>query len=135
MYRWYKKAARCYVYLSDVSVLTQDGGSTNTEWESAFYNSRRFTRGWTLQELLAPSIVVFYSQDSMRLGDKKTLQQQITTITGIAIEALRGQPLSTFSVEERYLWAEKRQTTEEEDKAYCLLGIFEISLPVIYREG
>ena len=60
-----------------------------------------FTRGWTLQELLAPSIVVFYSQDGVRLGDKKTLQQQITTITGIAVEALRGQPLSTFSIEER----------------------------------
>jgi len=135
MYRWYKNAARCYVYLSDVSVRTEDGISNHTEWESAFHNSRWFTRGWTLQELLAPSIVVFYSQDGVRLGDKKTLQQQITTITGIVVEALRGQPLSTFSIEERLLWAEKRQTTEEEDKAYCLLGIFEISLPVIYGEG
>jgi hypothetical protein len=135
MYRWYKNAARCYVYLSDVSVRTQDGESNHVEWESAFYTSRWFTRGWTLQELLAPSIVVFYSQDGVRLGDKKTLQRQITTITGIAVEALRGQQLSTFSVEERLLWAEKRQTTEEEDKAYCLLGIFEISLPVINGEG
>jgi hypothetical protein len=135
MYRWYKNAARCYVYLSDVSLRTQDGVSSHIEWESAFCSSRWFKRGWTLQELLAPCIVVFYSKDGVRLGNKKTLQQQITTITRIPAEALCGQSLSTFSVEERLLWAEKRQTTAEEDKAYCLLGIFEVSLPVIYGEG
>lgn len=135
MYKWYKNAVRCYVYLSDVSVRSQDGRSAHIEWESAFHNSRWFTRGWTLQELVAPSIVVFYSQEGVRLGNKKTLQQQITTIAGISAEALCGQPLSTFSVEERLQWADKRQTTEEEDKAYCLLGIFEVSLPVIYGEG
>jgi hypothetical protein len=134
MYRWYQKAARCYVYLSDVSVHTQDGQS-HVEWESAFRNSRWFTRGWTLQELLAPKIVVFYSQDHVRLGDKKSLEQQITVITGITAEALQGRRLSDFSVEERFLWVEKRQTTIEEDKAYCLLGIFDVFLPLIYGEG
>src|SRR6266487_53407 len=120
MFRWYQNAARCYVYLSDVSVHTQDSQS-HVEWESAFRNSRWFTRGWTLQELLAPKIVVFYSQDHVRLGGKKSLEQQITVITGITGEALQGRRLSDFSVEERFLWVEKRQTTEEEDKAYCLL--------------
>ena len=75
MLRWYQNATRCYVYLSDVSIHTQDGQSDHVEWESAFRNSRWFERGWTLQELLAPKIVVFYSQDHVRLGDKKSLEQ------------------------------------------------------------
>jgi hypothetical protein len=135
MFRWYQNAARCYAYLSDVSVYTHDGENHHVEWKSAFRNSRWFTRGWTLQELLAPKIVIFYSQDHVRLGDKTSLEQQITNTTGIAVEALQGQMLSDFDVEERFLWAEKRQTTEEEDKAYCLLGIFDVSLPLIYGEG
>ena len=135
MFRWYQNAARCYVYLSDVSVHTQDGQSRHIEWESAFRNSRWFTRGWTLQELLAPKIVEFYSRDHVRLGDKKLLEQQIYEITGIALEALRGCSLSRFSIKERLLWGEKRQTTEEEDKAYCLLGIFNVYMPLIYGEG
>lgn len=135
MFRWYQNAARCYVYLSDVSVHTQDDQSLYIEWESAFHNSRWFTRGWTLQELLAPKIVEFYSRDHVRLGDKQLLEQQIYEITGIAIEALQGRDLGDFSVGERLQWGEKRQTTEEEDKAYCLLGIFGVFMSLIYGEG
>jgi len=135
MFSWYQDAARCYVYLSDVSVHTQDGPSRHIEWESAFRNSRWFTRGWTLQELLAPKIVEFYSRDQVRLGDKKSLERQIYEITGIAVEALQGRHLDDFSVEERLRWGEKRQTTEEEDKAYCLLGIFGVFMYLIYGEG
>jgi hypothetical protein len=135
MFRWYQNASRCYVYLSDVSVHTQDGQSRHLEWESAFRNSRWFTRGWTLQELLAPKIVEFYSRDRTRLGDKRSLEQQIHEVTGIAVEALQGRHLRDFSVEERLRWREKRQTTEEEDGAYCLLGIFEIFISLKYGEG
>jgi hypothetical protein len=135
MFKWYRNGTRCYVYLSDVSIRTLDGKGEHIEWRSAFRNSRWLTRGWTLQELLAPEIVVFYSRDHILLGDKKSLEQQITEITAIPIEALRGQPPSKFSIEERFQWAEQRQTTEEEDKAYCLLGILDVSLPVIYGEG
>jgi hypothetical protein len=135
MFRWYQNAARCYVYLSDVSVRTQDGKLLHVEWESAFRNSRWFTRGWTLQELLAPEIVVFYTPDHVRLGDKISLERQIHEITGIAIKALRGRCLQDFSVKERLQWAEKRQTTIEEDMAYCLLGIFGIFLSLILGEG
>ena len=134
MFRWYQNAARCYVYLSDISVHTQDGQLRQVERESAFRNSRWFTRGWTLQELLAPKIVEFYSRDHVRLGDKESLKQKIYEITGIAIEALQGRHLGDFSVEERLRWGEKRQTTEEEDKAYCLLGIFDVNMPLIYGE-
>lgn len=135
MFRWYQNASRCYVYLSDVSVHTQDDQSRHIEWESAFRNSRWFTRGWTLQELLAPKIVEFYSRDRIRLGDKRSLEQQIHEVTGIAVEALQGRHLRDFSVEERLRWGEKRQTTEEEDEAYCLLGIFEIFISLKYGEG
>ena len=135
MFRWYQNAARCYVYLSDISVHTQDGRSRHVEWESAFRNSRWFTRGWTLQELLAPKIVEFYSRDHVRLGDKRSLEQQIHEITGITVEALQGRHLHDFSVEERLRWGEKRQTTEDEDEAYCLVGIFEIFMSPRYGEG
>src|ERR1700760_983622 len=91
MFRWYQNAARCYVYLSDVSIRTQDDQAPHVEWDSAFRNSRWFTRGWTLQELLAPRIVEFYSRDHVRLGDKTSLEQQIHEITSINLEALRGR--------------------------------------------
>ncbi|KAF1811768.1 HET-domain-containing protein [Eremomyces bilateralis CBS 781.70] len=135
MFRWYQNATRCYVYLSDVSVRTQDGQATHIEWESSMRNSRWFERGWTLQELLAPKIVEFYSRDHVRLGDRKSLERHICEKTGIALEALQGRPLHGFSVEEKFRWIEKRKTTEEEDMAYCLLGIFDVFLPLIYSEG
>jgi Heterokaryon incompatibility protein (HET) len=134
MYRWYSEAAKCYVYLSDVSTDYQHGSSPH-QWDQAFSQSRWFQRGWTLQELLAPSSVEFFSRDRQRLGDKGTLQSRISQITGIASQALRGTPMSQFSVEERMSWAADRQTSKEEDKAYSLLGIFEVHMPLIYGEG
>ncbi|KAM3089323.1 hypothetical protein ACMFMG_000927 [Clarireedia jacksonii] len=137
MYRWYRDATRCYVYLLDVSALKRKAGDTSTKhtWESAFRDSEWFTRGWTLQELLAPRAVEFFSQQGKRLGDKETLGRQIQEVTGIPISALEGAPLSQFSIEERLSWAENRQTTRPEDKAYSLLGIFGIHLLPIYGEG
>lgn len=131
MFRWYRDAARCYHYLSDVS----SGGYSELHWESAFRKSRSFTRGWLLQELLAPQSVVFFSREGYRLGDKSSLEEQIHEITGLPVEALRGAPLHQFSIEERLSWAERRQTTLPEDQAYCLFGICDINLPVIYGEG
>ena len=135
MFRWYQNAVKCYVWLSDVLAHVQDGQSDTTGWESAFSNSRWFTRGWTLQELLASKSVIFYSYDYVRLGDKMSLEPKICEITEIAAEALQGHPLSNFSVDERLRWRETRQTTEEEDRAYCLLGIFDVSMPLVYGEG
>lgn len=104
MFLWYRNATKCYVYLSDVLARTQDGEVSHAEWASAFRNSRWFTRGWTLQELLAPKVVEFYSRDHVLLGNKSSpeLESQIHETTGIAIEALQGHPLSGFSVEERF---------------------------------
>jgi hypothetical protein len=88
MFRWYEKAARCYAHLSDVSMHLQDCQLSHAEWESALRNSRWFTRGWTLQELLAPRVIVFYTCDLARLGNKTSLMQVIYKITGIAASAL-----------------------------------------------
>jgi hypothetical protein len=137
MFRWYQRAAKCYVYLSDVPTRKQKASDTSVEftWESSFRDSRWFTRGWTLQELLAPRSVEFFSRHGKRLGDKETLKRHIHEITGISISALKGAPLSQFEVEERLSWAENRQTARVEDKAYSLLGMFGIHLPLIYGEG
>jgi hypothetical protein len=137
MFRWYQKASKCYVCLSDVSTPKREVRDTSTActWESSFRDSDWFTRGWTLQELLAPNSVEFFSRDNKRLGDKSTLKQQIHEITGIPISALEQTPLSQFGVDERLSWAKNRQTTREEDKAYSLMGIFDIHMTLIYGEG
>ncbi|OAG13220.1 HET-domain-containing protein [Alternaria alternata] len=130
MFRWYQNAKRCYVFLSDVANDTSEIDS-----KSALKQSRWFKRGWTLQELLAPRSVEFFSEEGERLGDKESLQHLIHEVTGIPIEALSGSDLSEFDVAKRFSWAANRQTTEEEDGAYCLFGIFGVHLPLIYGEG
>lgn len=134
MFRWYQDAARCYVYLSDVSFdgPVKDISST---WKLAFESSRWFTRGWTLQELLAPKSVQFFSREERSLGNKRSLERSISETTRIPVTALQGSPLSSFSVEERISWAAKRQTKREEDAAYALLGIFDVHMSLIYGEG
>ena len=137
MFRWYRNASRCYVYLSDLSVSTFDG---NDEYnpdlrESDFRKCTWFTRGWTLQELLAPSSVEFFSCESNRVGNKSSLEHQIHEITGIPKSALQGARLSQFSDKERFSWIQHRQTKLEEDKAYSLLGIFDVHIPLRYGEG
>lgn len=136
MFSWYHNAARCYAYLSDVSVGQTSGAPCQgaNEWEAAFCSSRWFTRGWTLQELLAPPNVEFFSSEGTSLGDKTSLGSMIHQATGIPIDALQGDVLSNFSVEERLSWATKRQTKRPEDRAYCLLGLFNVFMPLLYGE-
>jgi hypothetical protein len=132
MFRWYQDSERCYVYLSDVST---DADSDLMRWKPDFRKSRWFTRGWTLQELIAPKSVEFYSQEGYLLGNKLFLKQSLCEVTGIAFEALDGTALDHFSVEDRLSWAAKRTTKREEDAAYSLLGLFDIHMPMIYGEG
>ncbi|KAK4208673.1 hypothetical protein QBC37DRAFT_391849 [Rhypophila decipiens] len=134
MFRWYRNAAKCYAYLEDVSTSTHNFDDRSI-WEPTFRASRWFTRGWTLQELIAPTSVEFFSREQVRLGDRKTLEQAIHDVTGIPVGALRGAPLSDFSVDERMAWIKKRTTTRDEDMAYSLFGIFDVQLPLIYSEG
>lgn len=133
MFRWYRDSSRCYVYLTDVSMATDDN---LTQGKSALEKSKWFIRGWTLQELIAPTTVELYSHEGTLLGDKFSLLQTLHEVTGVARDALKGGPLALFSVEERLSWAAKRTTKREEDAAYSLLGLFDVHMPLIMvKEG
>jgi hypothetical protein len=137
MFRWYQNAVNCYVYLSDVSTKKRKASDLSTEytWEPAFRSSKWFTRGWTLQVLIAPTSVEFFSKEHELLGDKRRLERQIHEITGIPLSALQGTPMSHFNIEDRLIWVGTRQTTHKEDRAYSMLGICNIYMPLIYGEG
>ncbi|KAG8158230.1 hypothetical protein KVR01_011991 [Diaporthe batatas] len=157
MFKWYMEAAVCYVYLTDVS---DDGSIMGCRW---------FDRGWTLQELIAPTSVKFYNQEWHYINDKVSLSLQLATITGIDEALLRcgqntgmeppliGQQdtkprkqsygtqractvsrlhqLRDYCVAQKMSWASRRQTTRDEDMAYCLMGLFEVNMPLLYGEG
>ncbi|KAF1830511.1 HET-domain-containing protein, partial [Decorospora gaudefroyi] len=137
MFRWYQNATKCYVYLSDVSTKVKKVNSISTEftWEPAFRSSRWFTRGWTLQELLAPNIVEFFSQEWERLGDKTSLSPLINKTTGIPQQVLEGGTLSQFDVNERLRWKGDRKTKLREDMAYSMSGICDVDIAPVYGEG
>ena len=131
MFRWYRTAKVCYAYLADVPDVTDVHAP-----ESAFARSRWFSRGWTLQELLAPVELHFFSSNGHPLGTKRSLSNQISVITGIAEGFLTGAiALTKASIAKRMSWASRRKTTRTENLAYCLLGIFGINMPVLYGEG
>jgi hypothetical protein len=131
MFRWYRQASICYAYLSDVP---SDGSPRKPG--SKFQSSRWFERGWTLQELLAPANLRFYNSEWHRLGTKGDMCAIIEKITGIRRQFLLGiAELRNASVAQRLSWAAQRDTTRKEDLAYCLLGIFDVTMPMIYGEG
>ena len=131
MYRWYQKAKICYSYLADVSI--GDQGLRNPDVERMFQESRWFTRGWTLQELLAPEDMVFYDQNWRELGSKSSLIAQISLVTGIQQDHI--QDINGASVAQKMSWASKRQTRRVEDMAYSLMGIFDVNMALLYGEG
>ena len=131
MFRWYRSASICYAFLSDVPT-----GDNTQDPRSAFYSSRWFQRGWTLQELLAQPIVRFYDWSWHYLGTKVELCEAIEEVAGIPSPSLLGiAELQTASVAQRMSWAARRLTKRKEDIAYCLLGIFDTNMPMIYGEG
>ncbi|KAI0403472.1 heterokaryon incompatibility protein-domain-containing protein [Xylaria palmicola] len=138
MFKWYQNAAICYAYLDDVD--SDDGrGSvlspTGNHYPTGFPRSRWFTRGWTLQELLAPSAVIFYAVDWVSIGSRHDLADIIAKITHIDIRFFASGNFDDFSIAQRMSWASHRQTTRVEDQAYCLLGLFGVNMPLLYGEG
>jgi hypothetical protein len=153
MYKWYQNSRFCYVYLADVRT------STAEETLEMFLGSRWFTRGWTLQELLAPSHMLFFDQNWAHLltlrpesgkydsvnwldmgwlssTESKRICEAISKTTGIRDIYITGeQELLDACVAEKMSWSAKRQTTREEDKAYSLLGILNLNMPLMYGEG
>lgn len=136
MFNWYKRADVCYAYLEDIDASMIAQGGTKGSLQS----SRWFTRGWTLQELLAPKNLRFYGAgDGMwfLIGRKRAIDILImlSDVTGIPVLALRRpESIASYSVAARMSWASSRKTTRIEDEAYCLLGIFDISMALLYGE-
>jgi hypothetical protein len=128
MYRWYAMSAVCYAFLEDVS---SEGMLPLPDFRAA----RWFSRGWTLQELIAPKRLEFYSQKWEALGSKWALKSLLSFITGIPRDVLVTGDLKKCNAAQIMSWASKRSTTREEDEAYCLLGLFDINLPLLYGEG
>ncbi|RAQ99594.1 HET-D protein [Stemphylium lycopersici] len=137
MFRWYQNATRCYVHLSEVSTRKRKSEYIDNSftWEPAFRSSRWFKRGWTLQELLAPKTVEFFSQEGVKLGDRISLKTLIGKITGIPHRALDGASISHFDVDERLRWKADRETKRKEDMAYSLSGICDVEIAPVYGEG
>jgi len=133
MFNWYRRSSICIAYLSDVP-----GGENTQSTDSAFRRSKWFTQGWTLQELLAPLVLDFYSSDWCRIDSRvsETPLYVVSEITGIRRHYPKGNAsLQEASISERMSWAARRKTTRPEDIAYCLLGIFDVHIPMLYGEG
>lgn len=133
MFKWYKLAEVCYAYLEDFPQQVEIADS------SSLSCCRWFSRGWTLQELIAPRNLVFFVPNGKTwraIGRKDELHLGLEEITKIPGEILlQHEAIETISVAARMSWAVKRQTTREEDLAYCLLGIFNVNMPLLYGEG
>lgn len=164
MFKWYRQSKVCYAFLEDV----QKRGN----WEATVPEIRKsewFARGWTLQELIAPPDVHFYSKNWSKLGTRnhRGSMALLADITGISGSVLNRNDstacdslgslgahilkdgrcvrchkpdeltdlLETFSIAQKMAWARGRETTRIEDRAYCLLGLFNVNMPLLYGEG
>lgn len=132
MFQWYRRAAVCFAYVADLPVCS---GATSLDWPTE-REYRWFTRGWTLQELIAAEKVEFYDQNWVYRGEKSVLLRGISHVTKIDESVLsHSATLSEIPVARKMAWAATRKTTRIEDLAYCLLGLFDINMPMIYGEG
>ncbi|KAL8951001.1 MAG: hypothetical protein Q9222_002999 [Ikaeria aurantiellina] len=133
MFDWYAKASVCYVHLSD---FTFDDSTSNNPDFDRLAKCRWFGRGFTLQELLAPWRVQFHDQDWRYIGSKQDMLPFLSRTTGIEEDYLSGKvSVRKASVACRMSWAAYRVTTRLEDEAYCLMGLFDVNMPLLYGEG
>ncbi|KAH7919972.1 HET-domain-containing protein [Leucogyrophana mollusca] len=131
MYRWYEDAAVCYAYLADVP-----SDENPADECSRFRNSRYFKRGWTLQEVIASKIVEFFAEDWIKIATRESETSVIAEVTGVDRRVLSKRlSLANVSVAKKMSWASERETTRVEDRAYSLMGIFGVHMPLLYGEG
>lgn len=155
MYRYYASSAFCFAYLCDLPPLTEDQKREEVNWWSDYdrytngydhfaapstaetlRDCRWFSRGWTLQELIAPRYVEFYDADWDFRGSRDNWKGTLAEITGVNLSVLSHErSLDTVPVATRLSWAARRETSRQEDAAYCLLGLFGVYMPLIYGEG
>ncbi|KAK5636615.1 hypothetical protein RRF57_012327 [Xylaria bambusicola] len=128
MYRWYEGADACFAFLVDIDcdVPVTVSHLRKSSW---------FKRGWTLQELIAPAHITFYDAKWKSIGTKAGLKHEISSITGVPISILSGDGIDTVSTAQIMSWASMRDTTRIEDIAYCLMGLFDVNMPLLYGEG
>ena len=130
MYKWYERSSICYAYLKDIKggIIRAISSLSTSDW---------FTRGWTLQELIAPKEVIFFNADWKKIGQKSLIAQDLNHITKIPIKVLLDpqEYLPDVCISQKFYWASRRRTSREEDRTYSLIGLFNISLPIIYGEG
>ncbi|THU95586.1 HET-domain-containing protein [Dendrothele bispora CBS 962.96] len=129
MYKYYEDGRVCIAYLSDT--LMEEKAMDLEKLKE----SRWFTRGWTLQELIAPHFMVFLDQDWKMIGTRFSMQDTISEVTSIPVKVFEQKELDGYSIAQKMSWAASRRTTREEDMAYCLMGLFGVSMPPIYGEG
>ncbi|KAI6103571.1 hypothetical protein F5141DRAFT_1293411 [Pisolithus sp. B1] len=132
MFQWYQKSKRCYAYLHDISVFPARRDETFARFNGW---PEWFSRGWTLQELVAPRDLQFFNKDWVGIGDKQSLAPKLAEITKVPLCILR-DGLSSYrpSVAQVISWAADRNTTRAEDRAYSLLGLLGVSMPTLYGE-
>ncbi|KAF5691361.1 beta transducin [Fusarium circinatum] len=172
MFRWYQQSEKCYVYLDDFNTSSNceimhyepaENYIVLDKSETSFFDSLWFTRGWTLQELIAPRNVEFYDKEWVSFGSRDgALLDRICKRTGIWPQLFREprcacpnsafavrdgicagckgldtlpQTLDSFVISIKMSWASSRITTRKEDAAYCLLGLFNLNMPLLYGEG
>jgi hypothetical protein len=144
MFKWYQQADVCYAYLFDV--IWEWEPASSSEWRAgsvqlassrdSFRQSQWFTRGWTLQELLAPRHVYFFASRWHPIGVKDDLTEDIAAATRVDTKyLLQTVDITEASVAQRMCWASRRKSTRLEDTAYCLLGLFDVNMPLLYGEG
>ncbi|KAI5991873.1 hypothetical protein EDD15DRAFT_1063019 [Pisolithus albus] len=133
MFRWYENSNKCYAYLHDADVFptapneTSAGSGCWPEW---------FSRGWTLQELIAPTDLQFFNKDWQAIGNKRDLASTLEKITRVPSGVLAdGLILYRPSVAQVMSWAADRRTTRIEDRAYSLMGLRDVNMPMLYGEG
>jgi hypothetical protein len=142
MFNIYAQAKVCFVYLADFKLPIEHRAHFSQSWPD-ITGCRWFERGWTLQELIAPSTLHFFDQDWTFIGNRNDLSGQISRRTNIPWEVLMNRPwplsiqslLTSYPIAMRMSWASGRTTTRPEDMAHSLLGIFNINMPLLYGEG
>ncbi|KAI5987367.1 hypothetical protein EDD15DRAFT_2199579 [Pisolithus albus] len=136
MYRWYQNAQMCYAYLNDVDEPIFPTEPDNSKFDKSNGWPEWFVRGWTLQELIAPKQVEFFNKDWVPIGNKRQLAPTLEYITGIPRGVLTsGLTGKRLSVAQIMSWAAERRTTRVEDRAYSLMGLFGVNMPMLYGEG
>jgi hypothetical protein len=138
MFRWYKNAQVCYAYLEDIEAHTMEDpnvhpGKASAVNDTPLETARWFTRGWTLQEMIAPTQLVFYASGWTFLGTKETLLDELTNITKVDRLGLTDFRPEHFSVAQRMSWAANRRTVRTEDIAYSLMSVHPSTL-ILYEQ-